>query len=57
MPELLRRCWVEEDGLTTVEYAILLALISLAVMGSFGNLGCRVTQVAYRASFAMRGWR
>lgn len=57
MRELLRGCWVEEDGLTTVEYALLLALISLAVVGGFGNLGCRVTEVAYRASFAMRGWR
>ena len=51
---LLRRCWHEDDGLTTVEYALLLCLVSLAAMGAFGKLGCSAYRVAATASNALR---
>jgi pilus assembly protein Flp/PilA len=37
--------WKNEEGLTTVEYAVAGALISLAVVAAFTGLGTRVTAV------------
>jgi len=37
--------WKNEEGLTTVEYAVAGALISLAVVAAFTGLGARVTAV------------
>ena len=37
--------WNEEEGLTTVEYAIAGALVSVAVAGAFTNLGSEVAAV------------
>ena len=37
--------WRSEDGLTTVEYAIAGALVSVAVAAAFTNLGAQVSAV------------
>lgn len=39
MKEAILRFLLEEKGLTTVEYAVAGALISLAVVGAFTTLG------------------
>jgi pilus assembly protein Flp/PilA len=41
----LRTFWREEEGLTTVEYAIAGGLVGLAVVLAFTNLGTRVGQI------------
>ncbi|MEH6531020.1 MAG: Flp family type IVb pilin [Photobacterium frigidiphilum] len=37
--------WKDEEGLTTVEYAIAGSLVGAAVVGAFGALGNQVTAV------------
>jgi pilus assembly protein Flp/PilA len=37
--------WKDEEGLTTVEYAVAGALISLAVVAAFTGLGAQVSAV------------
>ena len=39
----LHRLWTDEDGVTTVEYALLLALVVVASIGAWGQF--RVTLV------------
>jgi pilus assembly protein Flp/PilA len=41
----LTNLWRNDDGLTTVEYAIAGALVGLAVVGMFTNLGSAVGNV------------
>lgn len=36
---LLRDLWSDEAGMTTVEYALLLALITIASIGAWSSLG------------------
>lgn len=40
--------WRDQDGLTTVEYALLLALLAVAAVAAWGDLGCRVSWTAWR---------
>ena len=35
----LLRCLLDEDGTTSVEYAVLLALILMAIFGAIGSFG------------------
>lgn len=39
MRQLLRELWVGEAGVTTVEYALLLALVALGAVLAFYRLG------------------
>ena len=39
----LRSLWYDEDGLTTVEYALLLALIVVGAAGIWVSLGDSIT--------------
>lgn len=36
---MLTRLWRDQEGLTTVEYALLLALVSIAALGAWSGLG------------------
>ena len=46
MVETLKRLWSDEEGLTTVEYALLLVLICAAAVTAWTQLGSQVsTQV------------
>ena len=42
MKTLLRRFFAEEHGLETVEYAVLAALIIIAVVGAIATLGTAI---------------
>lgn len=39
MTELMKSFWMDEDGLTTVEYALLLVLIVIAGITAWTTLG------------------
>jgi Flp pilus assembly pilin Flp len=39
---MLRSLWKDEDGMTTVEYALLLVLIAIAAISAWSTLGTRV---------------
>ena len=46
MLKVLKRLWADEEGLTTVEYALLLVLIVAAAVTAWTQLGSQVsTQV------------
>ncbi|MFP4250089.1 MAG: Flp family type IVb pilin [Armatimonadota bacterium] len=38
----MKDLWKDEDGLTTVEYALLLALVAVAAIGAWSTLGTEV---------------
>ena len=42
MTEMVKALWKDEDGLTTVEYALLLALLVVAAIGVWTIFGARV---------------
>jgi len=42
MLDMARRFWEDEEGLTTVEYALLLALLVVAAVGVFVAFGGHV---------------
>jgi Flp pilus assembly pilin Flp len=39
MAELLRRCWLEEQGQDIAEYAVMLAVILVLVVGTIRLIG------------------
>ena len=39
---MIKQLWKDEEGLTTVEYALLLALVAIAAIGAWTALGGRV---------------
>jgi len=41
---MVKTLWKDEDGLTTVEYALLLALLVVAAIGIWTAFGARVQQ-------------
>ena len=45
MQELVREYWAVEDGVTTIEYALLLVLICLGSLAAFSNLGSGVNNL------------
>jgi pilus assembly protein Flp/PilA len=50
MRKLLRAMWKDEDGLTSVEYALLLVLVVIVAITAWttlgGNVNSKVTNVA-----------
>ena len=46
----LARLWNDEQGLTTVEYALLLALVAVAAIGAWTTLGDRMSATVSLAS-------
>lgn len=44
MIEMVKGLWKDEDGLTTVEYALLLALLVVAAIGVWTVFGARVQE-------------
>lgn len=42
MFEMVKGLWNDEDGLTTVEYALLLALLVVAAIGVWTGFGAKV---------------
>ncbi|MDH7568471.1 MAG: Flp family type IVb pilin [Armatimonadota bacterium] len=45
MKTLVRRLWAEEEGQTLVEYALIIALVAVAVIGALTFLRGRISNV------------
>jgi Flp pilus assembly pilin Flp len=51
----IRSLWVDEEGVTTVEYALILALVSIVAIAAWKGLGLQVKTDANSATVAMGG--
>jgi len=47
---MFKSLWNDEDGLTTVEYALLLALVAIAAIVAWTTLGTKVNTTVDSAS-------
>lgn len=52
---MLRSLWKDEDGLTTVEYALLLALVAIAAITAWSTLGTRVAATVAQTTSSLPG--
>ena len=50
---MVKTLWTDEDGLTTVEYALLLALVAIAAITAWSTLGTRVATTVTRATSSL----
>ncbi|MGI5820217.1 MAG: Flp family type IVb pilin [Armatimonadota bacterium] len=50
----LKKLWMDEIGVTSVEYAFMLAVLVLASVVAFGNLSAEVETTVYEASSTMQ---
>jgi len=47
---MFKKLWRDEEGLTTVEYALLLALVAIAAITAWTTLGTRVSTTVSSAT-------
>lgn len=52
---MLLRLWREEEGLTTVEYALVLSLVAVAGIVAWRSFGGHVGKIATGVTTAMNG--
>jgi pilus assembly protein Flp/PilA len=52
---MLTKLWKDEEGLTTVEYALLLALVAIAAITAWSTLGGRVSGTVSKATSSLPG--
>jgi pilus assembly protein Flp/PilA len=52
---MLKQLWKDEEGLTTVEYALLLALVAIAAIAAWTTLGSRVSTTVTTATSSLPG--
>ena len=50
---MLKALWMDEDGLTTVEYALLLALLVVAAIAVWTAFGARVQKSVTQSTTAL----
>lgn len=55
MRAILRAYWSDEDGVTTMEYALLLVLICIGSLAAFSNLGSGVNDIWDKSVKAVLG--
>ena len=47
---MIKQLWMDEEGLTTVEYALLLALVAIAAIAAWTTLGSRTSATVTTAT-------
>lgn len=52
---MLRELWRNEDGLTTVEYALLLVLVAIAAIAAWRTLGQNVSNTVNQVTNTLAG--
>lgn len=50
---MFKMLWHDEEGLTTVEYALLLALVAIAAITAWSTLGSRVSRTVAKATSSL----
>lgn len=50
---MIKMLWNDEEGLTTVEYALLLALVAIAAITAWSTLGTRVSTTVTNATSSL----
>ncbi|MHB8996332.1 MAG: Flp family type IVb pilin [Armatimonadota bacterium] len=50
---MFKQLWKDEEGLTTVEYALLLALVAIAAITAWSTLGTRVSSTVATATSSL----
>jgi pilus assembly protein Flp/PilA len=50
---MLQQIWMDEEGLTTVEYALLLALVAIAAITAWTTLGQRTSATVSKATSSL----
>ena len=50
---MFKMLWSDEEGLTTVEYALLLALVAIAAITAGSTLGTRVSKTVAKATSSL----
>lgn len=50
---MFKQLWKDEEGLTTVEYALLLALVAIAAITAWSTLGTRVSNTVTTATSSL----
>ena len=50
---MITKLWKDEEGLTTVEYALLLALVAIAAITAWTTLGSRVSGTVAKATSSL----
>jgi len=50
---MFKSLWKDEEGLTTVEYALLLALVAIAAITAWTTLGSRVSTTVSSATTSL----
>ena len=50
---MFKMLWSDEEGLTTVEYALLLALVAIAALTAWTTLGTRVRSTVTKATSSL----
>jgi len=48
--KMIKQLWMDEEGLTTVEYALLLALVAIAAIAAWTTLGSRTSATVTKAT-------
>jgi pilus assembly protein Flp/PilA len=52
---MFKKLWKDEEGLTTVEYALLLALVAIAAISAWSMLGSKVSTTVTTAGGSLPG--
>jgi len=52
---MFKQLWKDEEGLTTVEYALLLALVAIAAIAAWTTLGQRTSNTVTVATSSLPG--
>ena len=52
---MFKQLWKDEEGLTTVEYALLLALVAIAAIAAWTTLGQRTSHTVTVATSSLPG--
>ncbi|MEN6304915.1 MAG: Flp family type IVb pilin [Armatimonadia bacterium] len=50
---MFKKLWKDEEGLTTVEYALLLALVAIAAIAAWTTLGQRTSNTVSTATSSL----
>lgn len=51
--DAVRPLWVDEDGVSSMEYALLLCVIAVGAVVAFGHLGQTAKKIAEKSSYTL----